>query len=559
MTTPLLGQMMDVPLTVPSLLTHAARHFGSTEIVSRRIEGDLHRYTYRDCEKRAKQLAQALIALGVAPGERVATLAWNGYRHLEAYYGTVGFGAVCHTINPRLFPDQIAYIVNHADDAYVLFDTTFAPLVDHLAPQCPKVRGWIALADVGHLPAMQTPVLNYETLLQAQDGQFEWPELDERQASYLCYTSGTTGNPKGALYSHRSTVLHAFGASLPDAMGLSARDAVLPVVPMFHVNAWGIPHAAPLTGAKLVFPGKDLDGKSLYELMESEHVTFSAGVPTVWLGLLNYLREAGVKFSSLNRTVIGGSACPPAMLRTFEDDYGVQVIHAWGMTEMSPLGTLSKLTWEQSQRPPAEQRKLLEKQGHAIFGVDMKIVGDDGRSLPWDGVAFGDLHVRGPWVIDRYFRKDESPLVDGWFPTGDVATIDPDSFLQITDRSKDVIKSGGEWISSIDIENVAIAHPAVAEAACIACAHPKWTERPLLVVVKRPGMDVSRETLLAFYDGKVAKWWIPDDVAFVDELPHTATGKLQKLKLRDIFRDHVLPSALEDQKDCPLTPLSPHA
>ncbi|MFL9960965.1 3-(methylthio)propionyl-CoA ligase [Paraburkholderia sediminicola] len=552
MTTPLLGQMMDVPLTVPSLLAHAARHFGGTEIVSRRIEGDLHRYTYRDCEKRAKQLAQALIALGVKPGERIATLAWNGYRHLETYYGTTGFGAVCHTINPRLFPDQIAYIVNHADDAYVLFDTTFAPLVDVLAPQCPTVRGWIALADDAHLPVMQTPVLSYETLMAARNGDFEWPYLDERQASYLCYTSGTTGNPKGALYSHRSTVLHAFGASLPDAMSLSARDAVLPVVPMFHVNAWGIPHAAPLTGAKLVFPGKDLDGKSLYELMESERVTYSAGVPTVWLGLLNYLRDAGVKFSSLERTVIGGSACPPAMLRTFEDDYGVQVIHAWGMTEMSPLGTLSKLTWEQSQRPLAEQRKLLEKQGHALYGVDMKIVGEDGRELPWDGVAFGDLHVRGPWVIDRYFRKDDSPLVDGWFPTGDVATIDRDSFLHITDRSKDVIKSGGEWISSIDIENVAIAHPAVAEAACIACAHPKWTERPLLVVVKRAGFDVTREALLAFYEGKVPKWWIPDDVAFVDELPHTATGKLQKLKLREAFRGHVLPSALDDELRCPL-------
>jgi len=555
MTMPLLGQMMDVPLTVSSLLAHAARHFGSAEIVSRRIEGDIHRYTYRDCERRAKQLAEALIALGVQPGERVATLAWNGYRHLETYYGTTGFGAVCHTINPRLFPDQIAYIVNHADDAYVLFDTTFAPLVDGLAPQCPKVRGWIALADEAHLPPMQTPVLSYETLVNAHDGDFEWPLIDERQASYLCYTSGTTGNPKGALYSHRSTVLHAFGASLPDAMALSARDSVLPVVPMFHVNAWGIPHAAPLTGAKLVFPGKDLDGKSLFELMERERVTYSAGVPTVWLGLLNYLRESGSRFSSLERTVIGGSACPPAMLRSFVDDYGVQVIHAWGMTEMSPLGTLSKLTWEQSQRPVAEQRKLLEKQGHALYGVDMKIVGDDGQELPWDGVAFGDLYVRGPWVIDRYFRKDDSPLVDGWFPTGDVATIDHDGFLQITDRSKDVIKSGGEWISSIDVENVAIAHPAVAEAACIACAHPKWTERPLLVVVKRAGLDVTRDELLAFYNGKVAKWWIPDDVVFVDELPHTATGKLQKLKLRDIFRDHVLPSALEDRMhegDCPL-------
>ncbi|MBP0594717.1 fatty-acid--CoA ligase [Paraburkholderia sp. LEh10] len=550
MTTPLYGQMMDVPLTVPSLLAHASRHFGTTEIVSKRIEGDVHRYTYRDCEKRAKQLAQALIALGVEAGERIGTLAWNGYRHLEAYYGTTGFGAVCHTINPRLFPDQIAYIVNHADDRYVLFDITFAPLVDVLAPQCPNVRGWIALTDVAHMPRMSTAASSYEALLAQQDGAFDWPPIDERSASNLCYTSGTTGNPKGALYSHRSTVLHAFGASLPDAMGLSARDCVLPVVPMFHVNAWGIPHAAPLTGAKLVFPGKDLDGKSLYELMEAERVTYSAGVPTVWLGLLNHLREAGVRFSSLERTVIGGSACPPAMLKTFQDVYGVEVIHAWGMTEMSPLGTLSKLTWEQTQRSPDEQRKLREKQGHVIYGVDMKIVGEDGCELPWDGVTFGDLHVRGPWVIDRYFRNDASPLVDGWFPTGDVATIDNDSFLNITDRSKDVIKSGGEWISSIDVENVAIAHPGVAEAACIACAHPKWTERPLLVVVRRPDADVTRDALLAFYEGKVAKWWIPDDVVFVDELPHTATGKLQKLKLRERFRDHVLPSALAVD-DCP--------
>ena len=550
MTTPLFGQMMDVPLTVSSLLAHASRHFGTTEIVSKRIEGDVHRYTYRDCERRAKQLAQALIALGVEAGDRIGTLAWNGYRHLETYYGTTGFGAVCHTINPRLFPDQIAYIVNHADDRYVLFDITFAPLVDVLAAQCPNVRGWIAMTDEAHMPRMSTAVSSYEALLAQHDGDFDWPAIDERCASNLCYTSGTTGHPKGALYSHRSTVLHAFGASLPDAMGLSARDSVLPVVPMFHVNAWGIPHSAPLTGAKLVFPGKDLDGKSLYELMEAERVTYSAGVPTVWLGLLNHMREAGVKFSSLERTVIGGSACPPAMIRMFRETYGVEVIHAWGMTEMSPLGTLSKLTWEQSQRSPDEQRKLREKQGHVMYGVDMKIVGDDGRELPWDGVAFGDLHVRGPWVIDRYFRGDASPLVDGWFPTGDVATIDKDSFLNITDRSKDVIKSGGEWISSIDVENVAVAHPAVAEAACIACAHPKWTERPLLVVVRRPDADVTREELLAFYEGKLAKWWIPDDVVFVDDLPHTATGKLQKLKLREQFRAHVLPTALGIE-ECP--------
>jgi 3-(methylthio)propionyl---CoA ligase len=559
MTPSLQGRMMEVPLTVSSLLRHAARFYGSVEIVSRRIEGDLHRYTYRDCERRAKQLAQALIALGVQPGERLATLAWNGYRHLETYYGTTGFGAVCHTINPRLFPEQIAFIINDAQDRYVLFDITFAALVDTLAPQCPHVRGWIALTDDAHLPDMRiraasdvpSDVFSYETLIAPHDGAFEWPLLDERSASYLCYTSGTTGHPKGALYTHRSTVLHAYNAALPNAMALSARDVVMPVVPMFHVNAWGLPHAGPLSGSKLVLPGKDLDGRSLYELMEAEQVTYTAGVPTVWLGLLAHMKETGARFSTLERTVIGGSACPPAMLRAFEDDYGVEVIHAWGMTEMSPLGTLVKLTGEEAQRPRAEQRALRAKQGRPLFSVDMKIVGDDGRELPWDGVSFGDLHVRGPCVIDRYYRSDTSPLIDGWFPTGDVATLDPDGFMHITDRSKDVIKSGGEWISSIDLENIAVAHPAVAEAACVAVAHPRWAERPLLVVVKRPNATLTREELLAFYADKVVKWWVPDDVAFVDELPHTATGKLQKVKLRELFRGYVLPSVLSDA-ECPL-------
>ena len=540
---PLLGQMMDVPLNVSMLIRHAAQYAGDTEIVSRRIEGDIHRYTYRDCERRARQLAQALIGKGITAGDRIATLAWNGYRHLEIYYGTTGFGAVCHTINPRLFPEQIAYIVNHADDRYVLFDTTFAPLVAQLAPLCPNVSAWIALADDAGVAALDIPaeLLGYETLIGAHDGDFEWPDLDERLASYLCYTSGTTGDPKGVLYSHRSVVLHAYGAALPDAMGLCARDSVLPVVPMFHVNAWGIPHAAPLTGAKLVLPGKDLDGKSLYTLMEAERVTYSAGVPTVWMGLLAHVRERGARFSSLERTVIGGSCCPPAMLRAFEEDYGVRVIHAWGMTELSPLGTLARLNQAQWQRPLDARRRLLEKQGTVICGVDMKIVGADGQTLPRDGVAFGDLHVRGPWVIDRYFRREESALVDGWFPTGDVATIDADGFLEITDRSKDVIKSGGEWISSSALENIAVAHPDVAEAACIACPHPKWDERPLLVVVKRPGATLTREALLAFYAGKVAKWWVPDDVVFVEQLPHTATGKLLKVRLREMYRDHVLP------------------
>lgn len=538
----LLGRMMEMPLLVSSLIAHAARYSGDVEIVSRRIEGDLHRYTYRDCERRAKQLAQALGALGVEPGERIGTLAWNGHRHMEIYYGVSGMGAVCHTINPRLFLEQLAFIVNDADDRYVFFDINFAPLVDQLAPLCPRVKGWVAMCGEAHLPAAKTPLLCYETLLAAQDGAYDWPELDERAASSLCYTSGTTGNPKGVLYSHRSTVLHAYGAALPDAMALSAADVVLPVVPMFHVNAWSLPYAGALTGVKLVFPGKDLDGKSVYELMESEGVTCAAGVPTVWMGLLNYMREHGRRFGTLQRTLIGGSACPPAMLATFEDVYGVRVIHAWGMTELSPLGTLANLTASQRKLDRDAQRRLQEKHGHVIYGVGMRVVDAEGRELPWDGASTGELQVRGHWVIGRYFGHDDSPLVDGWFPTGDIAHIDAYGFLQITDRSKDVIKSGGEWISSIDVENVAAAHPGIAEAACIAAAHPKWTERPLLVAVKRPGAKVTREELLAFFEGKIAKWWMPDDVVFVDELPHGATGKVHKLKLREMFKDYRLPT-----------------
>ncbi|WP_423197255.1 MULTISPECIES: 3-(methylthio)propionyl-CoA ligase [unclassified Cupriavidus] len=539
----LMGQMMGAPLLISSIIKHAARYYGSTEIVSRRTEGDLHRYTYRDCELRARKLAQALQALGVQQGERIGTLAWNGYRHLEIYYGVSGMGAVCHTINPRLFPEQVAYIVNHAEDRYVCFDATFLPLVEGIAAQCPQVRGWILLADRDHMPAEpKIPLLCYEDLIDAQDGAYAWPELDENQASSLCYTSGTTGHPKGALYSHRSTVLHSYASALPDALGCSARDVILPVVPMFHVNAWGLPYSVPLVGAKLVLPGPKLDGASLYALFEQEQVTFSAGVPTVWLGLLQHVQANGLTFSSFRRTVIGGSAAPPAMIRALEA-LDVEVIHAWGMTEMSPLGTTCKLLARHAALPEEERHKILETQGRVIFGVDMKIVDGEGRELPWDGKAFGDLMVRGPWVIDRYFRNDASAHVDGWFPTGDVATINEDGYMQITDRSKDVIKSGGEWISSIDIENVAAAHPAVHMAACIAVHHPKWDERPLLVVMKRAGMDVSREALLQFFEGKVARWWIPDDVAFVTDIPLTATGKMQKLKLREQFRDYRLPAA----------------
>ncbi|MBY4945223.1 fatty-acid--CoA ligase [Cupriavidus respiraculi] len=539
----LMGQMMGEPLLISSIIKHAARHYGTTEIVSRRTEGDLHRYTYRDCELRARKLAQALQALGVQPGERIGTLAWNGYRHLEIYYAVSGSGAVCHTINPRLFPEQIAYIVNHADDRYVFFDLTFLPLVEGLAAHCPQVKGWVAMTDRAHMPAEpKVPLLCYEELVEAQDGNYEWPQLDENSASSLCYTSGTTGNPKGALYSHRSTVLHSYAAALPDALGCSAKDVILPVVPMFHVNAWGLPYAVPLVGAKLVFPGAKLDGASLYELFEQEKVSFSAGVPTVWLGLLQHVQANDLKFSSFKRTVIGGSAAPPAMIRTL-NALGVEVIHAWGMTEMSPLGTSCKLLAKHLALPEDEQQKILEKQGRVIYGVDMKIVDGEGKELPWDGKAFGDLMVRGPWVITQYYRNDASPLVDGWFPTGDVATIDADGYMQITDRSKDVIKSGGEWISSIDIENVAAAHPAVHMAACISVHHPKWDERPLLVVMKKAGAEVSREELLKFFEGKVAKWWIPDDVAFVTEIPLTATGKMQKLKLREQFKDYRLPGA----------------
>jgi fatty-acyl-CoA synthase len=545
------GLMMDMPLLISSILQHAARHHGDAEIVSRRIEGDIHRYTYADCERRARRLASALGQLGAEPGDRVATLAWNGYRHMEIYYAAGGMGGVVHTINPRLHPDQIAWIVNHAGDRFFAFDITFLPIVEAIAPKCPTVKAWIAMVDADRQPSsVAIPgLLNHETLLAQGSEDWQWPQFDERSAVALCYTSGTTGNPKGALYSHRSTVLHAYGAALPDAMGASARDVILPVVPMFHVNAWGLPYVCPMVGAKLVLPGPALDGKSLYELFEAEGVTYSAGVPTVWLGLLQHVAAHGLRFSTFTRTVIGGSACPPAMIRTFREQYGVDVIHAWGMTELSPLGTLSRLQNRHLSLPAAEQQKIFEKQGHVIFGIDMKITGDDGAELPWDGRTYGNLMVRGPWVVSEYFGGEGGdPLVydeqgRGWFPTGDVATIDAQGYMQITDRSKDVIKSGGEWISSIDLENLAIAHPAVANAAVIGVAHPKWDERPLLIVALKPGARVTREELLAFYEGKIAKWWTPDDVQFVDAIPLGATGKILKTRLREQFRDYRLPTA----------------
>ncbi len=543
------GLMMDMPLLISSILRHAARHHGDAEIVSRRLEGDIHRYTYADCEQRARTLADALERDGVERGDRVATLAWNGYRHMEIYYAVGGMGGVIHTINPRLHPDQIAWIVSHAEDTHLAFDITFLPIIEAIAARCPKVRSWIAMVDENRQPASAAipKLVNYEQFLRSGRSTWQWPEFGEHSAVALCYTSGTTGNPKGALYSHRSTVLHAYGAALPDAMSGSARDVILPVVPMFHVNAWGLPYVAPLVGAKLVFPGSQLDGASIFELFESEGVTFSAGVPTVWLGLLAHVRQQGARFSTLQRTVIGGSACPPAMIRAFRDDFGVDVIHAWGMTEMSPLGTLSRLQNRHLQLDDAAQQKILEKQGHVIYGVDMKIVDDDGTDLPWDGKTYGNLLVRGPWIIKAYFKGEGGDPLQygadgaGWFPTGDVATIDEQGYMQITDRSKDVIKSGGEWISSIDLENLAIAHPAVANAAVIGVAHPKWDERPLLIVVKKPGAAVTREDLLGFYEGKVAKWWLPDDVQFVDAIPLGATGKILKTRLREQFRDYRLP------------------
>jgi 3-(methylthio)propionyl---CoA ligase len=541
----MLGKMMNMPLLISSILQHVARHHGEVEVVSRRVEGDIHRYTWADCAIRARQVASALEGIGIAQGDRVGTLAWNGYRHLETYYAVCGMGAVTHTINPRLHPDQIAWMIGHAENVAIAFDMTFLPIIQTIWARCPTVKTWIALCEATQLPS-DTGIENlvsYEALLQKGSTEWRWPTFDEQQASGLCYTSGTTGDPKGVLYSHRSTILHAYASCLPDAFGFSARDCILPVVPMFHVNAWGIPYAAPLVGAKLVLPGPNLDGRSLYELFEAEQVTFSGGVPTIWFGLLNHLESHQLRFSTLKRTVIGGSACPPAMINAFREGYGVEVLHAWGMTELSPLGSVCSLQSKHLAEPLEAQRRRLEKQGHAFFGVDLKIVDDAGTELPWDGSSQGNLMARGPWVIQEYFKAaGGDPLQydaqgEGWFPTGDVATIDADGYMQITDRSKDVIKSGGEWISSVDLENLAVAHPGVAMAAVIGVSHPKWDERPLLVVVPKPGVELGRDELLQFFEGKVARWWIPDDVQFVDAIPLGPTGKMLKNRLRERFRD----------------------
>ncbi len=534
------GQMMQMPLLVSSLLVHADRHHPEQEIVSRRVEGDIHRYTYADLARRSRQMANALKQLGIGDADRVGTLAWNGYRHMELYYAVSGSGAVLHTLNPRLHPDQVVYIADHAEDQVLFFDLTFLPLVEAIAHRVKTIKTFVAMSDRSHMPTnSKIPNLAcYEDLIANQSDQFDWPMLDEQSACSLCYTSGTTGNPKGVLYSHRSTVLHTFAVALPDSLSCSALDTILPVVPMFHVNAWGLPYAACMTGSKLVFPGPGLDGKSLYELMESEQVTVSAGVPTVWQGLLTFMDSNQLKFSTMNRTIIGGSACAPAMIAKFQNDYGVHVLHAWGMTEMSPIGTVMSFKPQHMKLPENERFALQSKQGRGVFGVDMKIIDADGAELPHDGKASGDLMVRGHWVVSRYFNDTNDQLLDdGWFATGDVATIDAAGLMQITDRSKDVIKSGGEWISSIDIENIAMSHPDLVMAACIAIPDPKWDERPLLVAMRKVDSQLTETELLDYLSGKIAKWWTPEAVVFVEAIPVGATGKMQKNKLRDQFKD----------------------
>ncbi len=538
------GLMQDYPLLISSLVSFADLYHGDVELVSRTIEGPLHRYNYQESHKRSKQLAKALLSLEVKPGDRIGTLAWNGYRHLELYFGVPGMGAVLHTINPRLFPEQIAYIVNHAEDRYIFVDLPFVPLLESIADRLTAIKGLVIMTDEPHMPKTTLPnCLCYETLIGKQSDEYNWPRFDENTASILCYTSGTTGNPKGVLCSHRSMVLHSFCVCTVDALGLSSGEVVLPVVPMFHANAWGVPYAAAMCGAKIVFPGARVDGEAIYELLDAEKVTLTLGVPTVWLMLLQYLQTAGKKLPYLNRVVIGGSAAPKTMIEVFEQDYNVQVIHAWGMTETSPLGTTGNLKPRHAILPYEEKLSIKAKQGRAIYGVDLKIVDGQGQELPRDGKAFGHLMVRGPWIANGYLKGEGGQILDneGWFDTGDVATLDPDGYMQITDRSKDVIKSGGEWISSIDLENDALGHPAVAEAAVIGVIHPKWDERPLLIVIKKKGVAVTKEEILDYMRKKVAKWQVPDDVVFVDQLPHTATGKLLKTKLRDDFKDYKLP------------------
>jgi fatty-acyl-CoA synthase len=537
----MLGVMSERPLLISAILAHAATYHRDTEIVSRTVEGAIHRYTYAEAERRSKRLARALLRLGIKPGDRVGTLAWNTFRHFELYYGISGIGAVCHTINPRLFDDQIVYIVNHAADRLLFIDTTFIPIVERLAPQFPQDCRIVLLSEA---ETSLSVLALHDDLIAGEGEEFDWPEFDERTASALCYTSGTTGRPKGVLYSHRSTILHALGASLPHAIPMTAADVVCPVVPMFHACGWATPYTAPINGAKLVFPGTRLDGASLYELFEAEGVTLSLGVPTIWLGFAGYLEATGACCTTLRGVLSGGAAVPPALTEALEDR-GITIMQGWGMTEMSPLGTVSALKAKHLALDVAGQRAIKAKAGRPVFGVEMKIVDENGRSLPHDGTSIGEVMVRGPWIISGYFEDEEASCAavqaDGWLHTGDVAAIDADGYMQIVDRSKDVIKSGGEWISSIDLENAALAHDDVAEAAVIAVPHPRWGERPLLIVAPRPGRRPDRDDLIALLARQFPHWMLPDNVVTVPELPHTATGKLMKTRLREMFRDHKLP------------------
>ena len=542
----MLGGMQDWPLQVWRLIDHAALNHPNREVVSLTVEGPKVRSSWRQVRDRALKVGQALVAMGMQPGDRIATLAWNTHRHLECWYGISGMGGVAHTINPRLFEDQIVYIANHAEDRVLFFDLSFIKLVETIAPRLKTIERFVVLTDRDHRPADSTlDLLCYEELLAAQDGNFTWANVDENAPSGLCYTSGTTGNPKGVLYTHRSNVLHAFAASLHDVFGLSALTVVMPFSPMYHANAWSVPYAAALTGAKLVLAGPHTDAPTLHKLIVDEDVDFTLAVPTVWLSMLQHLEKTGESLGKLKRVAIGGSAVPRMMIERFQNDHGVAVSQIWGMTELSPIGTSGTPCPDVQAMGPEAKLDAQCKQGRAVFGVEMKIVDDAGTELPRDGVAFGRLMVKGPWTVGQYFKGDGGQILDadGWFDTGDVATLDALSYMHIVDRSKDVIKSGGEWISSIELENAAVGAPGIAEAAVIGVPHPKWDERPLLVVVKKVDATVSKDDVLSYLNGKIAKWWMPDDVVFVDELPHTATGKLLKTALRDQFRDYRLPTA----------------
>lgn len=538
----MLGNMQDGQLLISGLIEHAETYHRDSQIISRTVEGPIHRYTLKDAANRSRKLANALDKLGLKQGDVVGTLAWNTFRHFELYFGVSGIGCVVNTINPRLFPEQLTYIINHAENKYLFVDLSFIGLVESINQSLETVKGIIVLTDKEHMPETTLQnVMCYEELIADESEEYYWPDFDENTASSLCYTSGTTGNPKGVLYSHRSTILHTWIVSAGNVAKISSSSVILPVVPMFHVNAWGIPYAAAMFGAKLVLPGPLLDGASIFELIDQEKPNLLMGVPTVWLGLLQYLNETNQTLESVTTALVGGSAAPRAMIQEFEEKHNVFLMHGWGMTEMSPLGTATTKTAEMDNIDLESRYNLQQRQGKTFYGVEMIIKDDEGNELPKNGDAFGRLLVRGPTVVERYFKSNETALEkDGWFDTGDVAKIHPDGVMEIVDRSKDVIKSGGEWISSIDLENAAVGHPSVAEACVIGVLHKKWDERPLLLVVKVEGQDLSKEEMLAFLEDKVAKWWLPDDVIFVTELPHTATGKLLKTNLRDQYKEHLI-------------------